>query len=129
MIDGREAFSGPFAEETRFSKVSGQWQQGQWTSDGLVKRHGLQGPIGDAFHSRFLAVYGEGDRELAIAELDAIRNPPGPFDIHADFPMKPAAKVTRADIESANLILFGTPGSNVVLNRGAPRAFAITKMS
>jgi len=117
VIDGREVFSGPLTEVIHLSKASGQWKPGQWTSDGLVKRHGLQGPIGDAFNSRFLAVYGEGDRELAIAELDAIRNPPGPLDIHADFPMKPAAKVTRADVESANLILFGSPESNAVLNR------------
>ena len=72
------------------------------------------------FNSRFLAVYGETDRELAIAELDAIRNPPGPLDIHGDFPLKPAAKVTSGDIESANLILFGTPETNAVLKRIAP---------
>ena len=34
--------------------------------------------------------------------------------------MKPAAKVTREDIASANLILFGTPASNVVLAKLAP---------
>jgi hypothetical protein len=82
-----------------------------------VKRHGLQGPVDDAFNSRFLAVYGEGDRELAIAELDALRNPPGPLTIHGDFPMKAAARVTRQDVENSNLILFGTPESNPVLKR------------
>ena len=70
-----------------------------------------------------------GDRTLVIdssaeavvlAELDAIRNPPGPLDIHGDFPLKPAAKVTSGDIESANLILFGTPETNAVLKRIAP---------
>src|SRR5205823_10851319 len=80
------------------------------------------GPIDDAFNSRFLAVYGsgDGDRELAIAELDAIRNPPSVLDIHGDFPMKPAGKVTPQDVESSNLILFGTPESNAVLRRIAP---------
>ena len=87
------------------------------------KKHGLQGPIGDAFNSRFLAVYGEGaaDRDLAIAELDAIRNPPGPLDLHGDFPMKAAGKVTREDVESSNLILFGAPESNSVLKRLASK--------
>ncbi|MCL4402393.1 MAG: sulfatase-like hydrolase/transferase, partial [Acidobacteria bacterium] len=42
----------------------------------------------DAFLSNFLAVYGDGDRDLAIAELDAIRNPPGRLVVHCDFPMK-----------------------------------------
>jgi hypothetical protein len=99
------------------SKQSGQWQMGEWKSEGLVKRHGVQGPIGDAFNSRFLIVYGDGDRDLAIAELDAIRNPPGPLDLHGDFPMKAASKVTREDIESSNLILFGSAKSNAVLRR------------
>jgi Spy/CpxP family protein refolding chaperone len=80
----------------------------------------VQGPIGDVFNSRFLAVYGEGDRDLAIAELDAVRNPPGPLDIQSDFPMKTAGKVTDEDVKSASLILFGTPESNVVLKRLAP---------
>jgi hypothetical protein len=92
---------------------------GEWKSEGLIKHHGLQGPIGDAFNSKFLAVYGDApsDRELAVAELDAIRNPPGPLDIHGDFPMKAASKVTKEDITSSNLILFGGAKSNTVLKR------------
>jgi hypothetical protein len=34
--------------------------------------------------------------------------------------MKPASKVTREDIRSANLILIGTPQSKAVLKRFAP---------
>jgi enterochelin esterase-like enzyme len=117
IVDGEEVHSGPLPEVAHLSKETGKWKIGEWSSSERSKRHGLQGPIGDAFNSRFLAVYGEGDRELAIAELDAVRNPPGPLDIHADFPMKPAAKVTREDIASSNLILFGTPQSNPVLRR------------
>jgi hypothetical protein len=117
IVDGEDVQSGPLPEVAHLSKETGKWKIGEWKSSGRSKRHGLQGPIGDAFNSRFLAVYGEGDRDLAIAELDAVRNPPGPLDIHADFPMKPAAKVTREDIASSNLILFGTPESNPVLKR------------
>jgi hypothetical protein len=120
VIDGHEVSSGPLSGEVHLSKQSGQWKLGEWKFDGLAKRHGLQGPIGDAFNSRFLAVYGEGNRDLANAELDAVRNPIGPFDIHGDFPMKAAAKITRDDVESSNLILFGTPDSNAVLKRIAP---------
>jgi pimeloyl-ACP methyl ester carboxylesterase len=99
------------------AKQGGTWKAGPWNSPALTKRHGLQGPIDDAFNSRFLAVYGDGDRELAIAELDALRNPPTVLDIHGDFPVKPAARVTAQDVESSNLILFGTPQSNAVLRR------------
>lgn len=117
VVDGRELLSGPLPDVVRLSKTNGAWGTGEWKSGTLSKRHGLQGPIGDAFNSRFLVVYGEGDRELAMAELDGMRNPPGPLTVHGDFPMKPASKVTRADIESSNLILFGTGASNAVLKR------------
>jgi pimeloyl-ACP methyl ester carboxylesterase len=99
------------------TKQGGAWKAGAWNGPSLTKRHGVQGPIDDAFNSRFLAVYGEGDRDLAVAELDAVRNPPTVLDIHGDFPMKPAARVTAQDVESSNLILFGTPESNAVLRR------------
>jgi hypothetical protein len=117
VIDGRQVSQELLPDTVHLSKQSRQWQIGEWNAGGLVKRHGLQGPIGDAFNSRFLILYGDGDRDLAIAELDAVRNPPGPLDIHGDFPMKPASKVTRQDIESSNLILFGTPKTNAVLKR------------
>jgi pimeloyl-ACP methyl ester carboxylesterase len=120
VVDGQEVLKGALPEVVHLSKQSGQWQLGEWKPGARAKSHGLQGPIGDAFNSRFLAVYGEGDRDLAIAELDAIRNPAGPLDIQGDFPMKPAAKVTREDIASSNLILFGTAKSNAVLKRLAP---------
>jgi hypothetical protein len=120
VVDGREMAKGTLDEVVHLTKQSGQWALGEWKAGGIVKRHGLQGPIGDAFNARFLAVYGEGDRDLAIAELGAIRNPPGPLDIQGDFPMKPAAKVTPDDIASSNLVLFGTSESNAVLRRIAP---------
>ena len=117
LVDG-VTLSGPFTAEVQLSKSGGIWKQGAWPGLDQAKRHGLQGPIEDALNSRFLAVYGSAaDRDQAIAELDAIRNPPGPMDIHGDFPMKAAGKVTREDIESSNLILFGTPQTNPLLQR------------
>ncbi len=84
-VDGQE-IAGPFSETVHLSREGGKWHSGEWTATGMAKRHGLQGPIGDAFNSYFLSVYGEADRDLAIAELDAIRNPPGPLDNLTDFP-------------------------------------------
>jgi pimeloyl-ACP methyl ester carboxylesterase len=117
IVDGVEVLRGAPPPEVHLTRQSGAWQVGEWNAPARTKRHGLQGPIDDAFNSRFLAVYGEGDRDLAIAELDAIRNPPGPLDLHGDFPMKPAARVTPRDVADNNLILFGTPQSNAVLRR------------
>ncbi len=86
-----------------------------------AKRPGLQGPVGDAFTRPFLAVYGDApsDRELAIAELDAVRNPPTRLVIHGEFPLKPASAVTPEDIATKNLILFGSVGSHPLLRRYA----------
>ncbi len=117
IVDGAEVLRGPLSAVVHLSRQEGSWKPSVWKAPARTKRHGLQGPIDDAFNSKFLAVYGEGDRDLAIAELDAIRNPPGPLSVHGDIPMKQAARVTPQDIESSNLILFGTPDSNPVLKR------------
>jgi pimeloyl-ACP methyl ester carboxylesterase len=122
VVDGTTVTPDPGGGVVRLSKRQGSWRAGPWEGPALTKRHGLQGPIDDAFNGRFLAVYGEGpgDRDLAIAELDAVRNPSTVLDIHGDFPMKPAARVTPEDVSSSNLILFGTPETNPVLRRIAP---------
>jgi hypothetical protein len=122
VVDGATVLTSHNGGVVQLSKAGGTWKTGPWNGPALTKRHGLQGPIDDAFNSRFLAVYGSGngDRELAIAELDAVRNPASVLDIHGDFPMKPAARLTTQDVESSNLILFGTPESNEVLRRMAP---------
>ncbi len=123
-IDDREVITlnGALPTEIHFAKSANGWSRVEAAAVlAAGKRHGMQGPIGDVFNERFLAVYGDGDRDLAIAELDAVRNPPGQSIIHGEFPMKAAAKITAEDIASSNLILFGTPATNPVLRRLAPR--------
>ena len=119
VVDGATVLASLPTGDLRLSKAGGAWKTGEFPGSATAKRHGLQGPIDDAFNSRFLVVYGDGDRDLAVTELDALRNPPGPMDIHGDFMLKAADKVTRRDVESYNLVLFGTPESNVVLKRMA----------
>lgn len=120
VVDGQQVLAGPLPEKVSLVRADGKWQTGELPAAGRAKRHGVQGPIGDAFNSRFLAVYGTADRDLAIAELDAMRNPTGPLTIHGDFPMKAADRITRQEVETYNLILFGTPETNSVLRRMAP---------
>ncbi|MCI0538451.1 MAG: prolyl oligopeptidase family serine peptidase [Verrucomicrobiales bacterium] len=120
-VDGAGVLNGPLPTTLHLSKASGAWQVVGAAPVATGKRHGVQGPVGDVFNDRFLAVYGEDDRDLAVAELDAIRNPSGGTVIHGDFPMKPAAKVTPEDIANSHLILFGTPESNLLLKRLASR--------
>ena len=121
-IEGTEIPSSALAPVVYLARADGTWRSvSKPDVRPSAKRHGVQGPISDAFNSKFLAVYGESDRELAIAELDAIRNPPSNLAINGEFPMKVATKVTMDDIASSNLILFGTPSSNPLLGRLAPK--------
>ncbi|MDP3072932.1 MAG: alpha/beta fold hydrolase [Opitutaceae bacterium] len=120
VVDGTTVSSGAVAEIVHLAKTDGQWRTVAAPALG-GKRHGRQGPIGDSFNAKFLAVYGEGDLPLARAELDAIRNPPSQLVIQAEFPLKAAARVTTEEIANSNLILFGTPKTNPLLARLAPK--------
>ncbi len=120
VVDGVEVAAGALPAVAHLVKTEGRWRLAAEPARS-GKRHGLQGPVGDAFNSRFLAVYGDGDLPLARAELDAIRNPPSRLMIHGEFPLKAAARVTTDDVANCNLILFGTPKTNPVLARLAPK--------
>jgi poly(3-hydroxybutyrate) depolymerase len=81
------------------------------------KQPGLQGPIDDAFASRFLCVRGTGTPtnaavgDWADASLRRLAWEWRRF-YHGDLPLKDDTAVTPADLRDANLILFGDPGSN-----------------
>ena len=120
-IDGQEVLTGPLPAVAHLVKSSGKWRLANESGEAAQgKRHGVQGPIGDAFNSKFLVVYGQGDRKLAIVELDAVRDPGGRMTLHGDFPMKAASKTTDEDIANCNLILFGSVESNPIIQRLTP---------
>jgi dienelactone hydrolase len=90
------------------------------------KRHGLQGPIDDAFLDRFvmvtptgtplapaLAVWVAAEQKRAIGEWR--RHFRGEALVRTD------AELTDAEIASSNLVLWGDPGSNKVLARIAAK--------
>ncbi|MCA9051591.1 MAG: hypothetical protein KDA89_22790, partial [Planctomycetaceae bacterium] len=89
------------------------------------KRHGLQGPIDDAFTEPFLAVTPTGTpQNAAHAEwvqftLKRFQNE---FDkwMRATVPAVSDAELTDSQIAEHNLILFGDPRSNAVLKRILP---------
>ncbi|MGL4553588.1 MAG: prolyl oligopeptidase family serine peptidase, partial [Gemmataceae bacterium] len=98
--------------------------KGGWTDAapavGLVKKHGLQGPIDDAFLDRFLIVRPTGaplhEKTGAWAKAEmgrAIRE--WRRQMRGDALVKDDRDVTDADIRSSNLILWGDPSSNAVL--------------
>jgi hypothetical protein len=94
--------------------------------DELAKRHGLQGPIDDAFMSRFVMVRPTGKPlnetigKWAAAEMaHAIEHWRRHF--RGDAIVKDDSAITDADIATSNLVLWGDPQSNQILARIAPK--------
>jgi predicted peptidase len=130
-IDG-QALTAPTPGSDRswivhFRKTGGQWQIAESANaPGLHKRHGLQGPIDDAFLDRFVFVTPTGRPVapgtaawVASEEKRAIGQWRAQF--RGDARVLDDTAVTDADIASSNLVLWGDPGSNHVLARIASR--------
>jgi predicted peptidase len=108
--------------------VDGPQSDRSWTatfgpeSTGLHKRHGLQGPIDDAFLDSFVFVTPTGTPAVpssaawvASEQKHAITEWRRQFRGEAQ--VREDKDVSDADIASSNLVLWGDPGSNRVLAR------------
>jgi dienelactone hydrolase len=110
-----------------FRKTGNTWS-GVETADrpGLHKRHGLQGPVDDAFLDSFtfvrptgtprspeVAKWAEAEQAHAVA---AWRK-----QFRGEAQVRDDRQITDADIASSNLVLWGDPGSNQILARIADR--------
>jgi dienelactone hydrolase len=108
-----------------FKKTGSQWA----VVDAAAlsgKRHGLQGPVDDAFLDRFLFVTPTGDAMapgvagwVAAEQKHAIAEWRRQFRGEAQ--VRQDKDVTDAEIASSNLVLWGDPGSNRLLARIADR--------
>ncbi len=110
---------------THIHKKKDGWAFAIW-GEGLRKRHGLQGPIDDAFMDRFVMVRPTGKPlndtvgKWAAGEMThAIEHWRRQF--RGEAPVKDDTAISKADIESSNLILWGDPSSNAVLKKIAAR--------
>ncbi len=125
ILDGQK-LDAPLAETDRswtahFSKSGKKWALLEKTDDGsLAKRHGLQGPIDDAFMDSFLMVHPTGPALnekvgawAAAEEAHAVDHWRRQF--RGEARVKDDSAVTDEDIAAHNLILWGDPSSNKVL--------------
>ena len=124
-IDG-QTLQGPTARSDRSWSWELERREDSWqvagADESLRKRPGLQGPIDDAFMDSFLFVLPSGKSSDPVLQnwLDA-------ESIHAmlhwrkhfrgDIRQKLDRDVTEEEIASSNLILFGDPESNLLLQR------------
>ena len=122
-IDGQTVtVTGPSSDRSwnvHLAKTAGKWTAVPTAPAGKVKRHGMQGPIDDAFMNSFLFVLpsgvpaGEAGKRIAAEQERAIREWRRQF--RGDARVKKDSEVTDADIAAHNLVLWGDPSSNSVM--------------
>ncbi|HRH98194.1 MAG TPA: prolyl oligopeptidase family serine peptidase [Prosthecobacter sp.] len=111
-----------------FHMTNGKWSQTlDNEGDGkLVKKHGLQGPVDDAFMDKFVFVKptkaGWNEKVDAWAKTELER---AQFEwrrqFRGDAPVKDDAAISDADIAANNLVLWGDPQSNAILAKIADK--------
>ena len=124
-IDGAKLeATGPASDRSwrlHLARTNGKWAIAIARPTGLVKRHGLQGPIDDAFMSSFLFVLpgkapsGDAGKRIAEETQRAIREWRRQF--RGEARVKKDSEVTDEDIANHSLILWGDPASNSVMGR------------
>jgi len=108
-----------------FHRKNGIWRTGPDLTVGLRKRHGLQGPIDDAFMDSFMMVLptgipmntaaGNWVKSESVRAIEHWRR-----HYRGDARQKSDKDVSEADIRDHNLVLWGDPSSNQLLAKLAP---------
>jgi predicted esterase len=120
------------SDSPSFREEKGKWVNGAAAISATAKKQGAEGPISAAFSSRHVYIYGTAgnpsEEELkkrretaeAAANWSQYMNPF--LNRVMVFPRVIADKDVRpSDIESANLILFGTKETNVLIEKYSPQ--------
>lgn len=130
-IDGR-VIRTRAGEPLSFSRQGGRWVAGRYQAPAPAKRLGAEGPLSEATASRHIYVYGTGGdpspEEQAARRAQAERAANwsvdrGPFWGRVMvFPRVVADRDVRpSDLESANLVLFGTQDTNRLIAQYSDR--------
>jgi hypothetical protein len=123
-IDGETVRARPPASS--FVRTAGKWRAGKFTP--MAKHAGAEGPIAAAVRGRQIYVYGSAGAATAeelesrrkVAELAASWTT-SRSRLTLNLPVKADTAVTDDDLNSADLILFGTRETNALIARLAPR--------
>jgi hypothetical protein len=118
---------GPLNKTLHFKKTGTNWALVDSPNEhGLQKRHGLQGPIDDAFMDSFIMVRPTGNamnEQIGAWTTDnfihAIKQ--WRLQFRGEPQVRDDTAITDADIESSNLILWGDPHSNKLLAKIASK--------
>lgn len=96
---------------------TGLWQMGPRAVSSRAKRPGLQGPIDDAFMSRFVMVGPQTpDYPLPVDQWSTkeFEHAKAQWRRHfrGDVPLRTAESLSASDLQQSHLVLFGTPQTN-----------------
>ncbi|MFO0709255.1 MAG: extensin family protein [Sandaracinus sp.] len=124
-VDGHEVWSGPRASLGHLVRVhrgeGGHWRLGQLPrAEGLEKIPGLSGPLTDPYRDGMIHVYGtqiaDQTDDLRQSAQRGARGWPLWLWNHQQRVVADT-EVTDEMMQSAHLVLYGTPGSNAVIER------------
>jgi dienelactone hydrolase len=126
VIDGQELAGSPVRSDRSWRAdlvlKDGRWQPSTEDLGGLRKRHGLQGPIDDAFMDSFLFVLPTGtSTDPALAAWTSAESQHAQLQwrkhFRGDSRSVTDRELTAEQIADHNLVLFGDPESNSVIAR------------
>jgi predicted esterase len=125
-INGQQVAAG--GGSIRLSREGGEWRTVSGPDKYLRKRPGIQGPLDDAFTSRFTVVRGTGTPWSSATQAYADRTLTRFADewrlaFRGELPIKTDKDlpIRGKEWKETSLILFGDPGSNSLLARIASR--------
>ena len=114
LIDGQK-LSG---SNEQLSKHGNSWKPASESDKSLRKRHGLQGPIDDAFFDRFIMVQ-PGDASAAVRERFNHACDEWRSQFRGDPIVRTEEQLSADDVASSHLIFWGDPDSSKLLARMA----------
>jgi len=131
ILDGQKIEAPPVMSDrswtAHFSREAGQWAVTESVNDpALHKKHGLQGPIDDAFMDAFITARPTGQPmnekvgAWAAAEMDHATDQ-WRRQFRGEARVKTDTDVSDAEIASNNIVLWGDPQSNRLLAKIAPQ--------
>ena len=132
VIDGQRVKANSIETDrswvAHFRKTGEKWGVSESAElEGMQKRHGLQGPVDDAFRNSFYFVTPSGSPMAGTAVTGRITAEQNRAitewrkQFRGDARVKQDSEITDAEITSSNLVLWGDPQSNKILARIADR--------
>lgn len=105
------------APEMTFEKSNEHWKLTNGREKGIRKKHGLQGPIDDAFLEPFLVIRPTGTPWNAVANEQALRilqrfDRQYTLAYRGHIRIKDDKDVTASEFTKYHVVLFGDPGNN-----------------